>query len=112
MLMHYFQFRLSYKAEIELVPIYLACSDLPQLTVSYKLRSLRFDGLGRLTLIRIKIAQRKNIDIAIFTLKISIPKAFYDIDPSLSHTCIYSSPPNPFASMGQKIMENQAESDF
>ena len=29
MLMHYFQFRLSYKPEIELVPIYLACSDLP-----------------------------------------------------------------------------------
>ena len=27
--MHYFQFRLSYKPEIKLVPIYLACSDLP-----------------------------------------------------------------------------------
>ena len=29
MLMHYFQFRLSYKPEIERVPICLACSDLP-----------------------------------------------------------------------------------
>ena len=40
MLMHYFQFRLSYKAEIELVPIYLACSDLP-----LKFRLAPLDGI-------------------------------------------------------------------